>query len=793
MRQKTTVTLVIILLLSLYSGWLSGQDEELSQWVENGLFQEAEAFCLSADGDEQNRRFVLLAETCAEKNLIDAALYYFQKSKNFDRMNGYLQQLEEFYDYSGEIPADPAEAEIHKTIGRWRERMTYETTVKPLLRPREVQLSKGEAINIFPPLPSIKPDELPVPLKSDDWKDWDLEPAPFPSLTLTIKDDTPSLTVMGQFPDRTVSSGDHMLNINNTMVYSVHYPNLPNLKYLLVKYDDGTVFEKDLSRYRGAFTIGSRYSMHSTQPGNSPLLRIVTFTGLNANKLQTFDPIYVIFRNLKYYNAVRTVNVPKMDLKYICNPFITTNGINKPRGCINRFDYKYYITGNNNWLRALDYYNWTEKEKDIFYGFLERLESRGYLDFDNFDPAIMRHQCELRLNETEIKKISLLYAAHSVFMEVNGKLNWSVENMEPELLQTLFHPDNLYLNRGNDYMAHYFIDTHPNNIGDWAVKMFMCKTPEETIYALDDWVGKHVIHNRNDLNPPCLQHFNRFNNSSPRVTMGCAGTSQYITSIARSLNIPAKVFLIYHTTYYFPTLDKGPVHGDDPYDNPLYSLDNPFAHSFFGLYSARFYYRSFDPPTGYRHPKTRSAKSRQVFQAIENIFDTSHRRLDFLHLHPDSYIFIFSCRKNGYNELKGFMNFLVAAYGESEYQRLYCCSLFYLPHFVDYAADNCADWVKKDRSKSKCPPGPMLQHDCYDVRYTPVYKLNLFPKNSPEEQRFMAGTEVPEDFLLKLRNEPNFVPVINDGWKLTPWEVHQFKFINRYVLKSGKTKILLPW
>ncbi|MCP5053568.1 MAG: hypothetical protein GY940_40755, partial [bacterium] len=545
----------------------------------------------------------------------------------------------------------------------------------------------------------------------------------------------------------------------------------------------------DLSQYSGHFENSS------TESGNDQLWQIVTFTALDGNKQVLSEPLTVVFRNLEHYNAVRTRQIPRMNKKYICSPLGGNWPKSTSRGCINRFDYEGYLSAHTNWLKALDYSRWSNDDKKIFYGFLERLEKTGLLDFDNVDQRMNKSSCHVTFDEKKAKEISLLYAAHSLFMEVNGKLNWTIETMEAELLQTLFHRRSLFWERNarnnqKDYMMFHFINTHPNNIGDWAVKAFMKATPGKTIYALDDWIGKNLIHNYTGANPICLQTFDNFNNTSKKITKGCSATSNYMVAIARSLNIPAQVINFKHTGLYFPTLGKGMAHADDAYDHPLFSLDSPFTDNLAGLRSAALYYRSFNPPGSYYKPALQTAKFRNLDKRFDDSWSTYNRKISYLHLTPRSHFLTFTCR--GYNDIKKFMGLYINAYGEPAFKRLFCCSLDYMPKYFKYLQNNCKPQVEADRKTYNCAQLTQPQGTCYDVRFLPVFKLNMFPKNSAEEKKFLAGSEVPQDFLTVLRNNPNFVPTINDGISVDPWETDQYRFINRFVLKF-KTDTLKPW
>jgi hypothetical protein len=69
-----------------------------------------------------------------------------------------------------------------------------------------------------------------------------------------------------------------------------------------------------------------------------------------------------------------------------------------------------------------------------------------------------------------------------------------------------------------------------------------------------------------NFNPPLFKHF----------TAGCGGTTEFMKSVLRAVNIPteARSALCPHQMPFFPTIDRSMSHGDDPY-NEL-SLVSPF-------------------------------------------------------------------------------------------------------------------------------------------------------------------------------------------------------------------------
>jgi hypothetical protein len=678
-----------------------------------------------------------------------------------------------------------------KIIARERIRTEHELYIKKLEQIVEspIQGTKTTTVSVNRPrlnvgvrrdTAALRPDMLAVgfqgprlryvgfPLWSLDVRTWLLE------FKLRFMDGAGGVDPADEFEPHTFAGGTRILNINDSKLLFVYYSgNLrwyPTLRYIRETRADGTGRDLDLSQSPDYFTIRSRMS------NNRDLLQLFTFIPLDADKKPLYEPIRVLFCNLKRYHAVRT-DIARMNKKYICD----SSG--NRQECINNFNYEEYILNHPNWLRALGYHNWSVEDKQRFYGFLKRLEEACFLDFDNNDNSHRENGWSVEVSEEKAKEISLLYAAHSLFMEVNGKLHWSIENMEAELLQTLFHYRCLFWerkSRGETYYATlHFIDTHPNNIDDWAVDNFMESTPGETIYKLDEWVGENIIHKSEDHAALAIQTFTNFNNSSPKVTYGCSATARCMASIARALNIPAIVIYVHHTALYFPSIGKGMAHADDPYDYPQLSLDSPFTENLLGLANACYYYNGRYSQPGEDSPE----QNKQLYERFRKSYDTYKIKLKYLHITPDSSILSFTCR--GYNMIKGFMDLYVNAYGEEAFKRLYCCTLPYLEEIPAHISTDCED---VDAETYNCTQLTRDPDACYDVKFLPAFRLNLFPKNSSEERKFLAGSEIPDDFLNELAINPN----LTSPYGHEVFLLDNFKNINRFVLRI-QADVLKSW
>lgn len=203
------------------------------------------------------------------------------------------------------------------------------------------------------------------------------------------------------------------------------------------------------------------------------------------------------------------------------------------------------------------------------------------------------------------KRAYISYVAQSLALEISGGLGWSIlEESETHLYhylnsRAMMHrltgsstdfffgyagsPGTIrgqYIGRGTPATPIYTYWWFRNNqlLGD---------TKEQTIYNVLEWFRQNAVHyygsssylNMNDhwgypSQPPANYVISGTILSGESVTKnwtaGCHGTTGFIKSALKAINIPAEViYTCGHAQLYFPTLDRYLLHGDDPYNNDI--------------------------------------------------------------------------------------------------------------------------------------------------------------------------------------------------------------------------------
>ena len=616
-------------------------------------------------------------------------------------------------------------------------------------------------------------------------------------LQITVSDASSS----NLFPARTVSPGHHVVNINNArrVSFRFYFQTDGIASHLRIIEDNGKEYLRPLSGNTGTVVYGHANVDHQR------LLHSYCFTVIDSVGNQHTEPITLTLRDLRHVNAVREDGIAKMRPNLACSNddseiFTAESKI----WCINNFNYKQYIWDYGQWTLAFNYSNWSSNDKYLFFEYLSKLEKRGYLDFladlpgANYQRGVKNswfEKCSITLDKVAAKNVSLLYAAHSVFTEVNGKTNWAVENLSYELLQTLFHPSYIFWEQKVDgnpgYYSVRFINLSPNNQRDWAIKTFNAKDQREALLGSTRWVGRNVKHAAYNNNPVCLQYFSDFMQRSDKVSSGCGQTSQFIAATARALNIPAITLKFGHRSVYFPQQKLGFTHGDDPYDIGSASIDYIHTPLTFGMQNAMSWYGSVDERTA------RSNKREIAFDGYANLFTSSNARIGLLNTQKNSSYLGRACY--GYQDFQDWMSYFKKTNGKGETDRLYCCVL-----------NHKDKWYRLAQGYScKSPPanlncGQITKNNslCGDVQFISDQdyaqgKFNEVKPGSPEAYRMRSGIELPKEFKDRvLIQDPNYVPHIdrlNGNSAVPAWSKDQFKRINRFILDNKATKVYKPW
>ena len=614
---------------------------------------------------------------------------------------------------------------------------------------------------------------------------------------VTVSDYQELSNPVEEFASATFGTGDHVLNINGSRKFVIEFQmiGMTTPGYIKVVDDNGHSTEVNLA-------TDPKYLIPATSnPTNESLLGVFRFTILDRSRREITQPVTITLRNQKRYSSVRFKNIAKLQPGLVCTP--NNSAFYPPAdkaACIDRFDYEDYIRTVGDWAKALNYADWNADERTLFFSYLSQMEKTGSMDIAAQVKGVVGgsryfpDKCGVDYTEKEAKSIALLYAAHALFLEVNGKLNWSVAGMSADLLQGLFHPSYLFyeLEPGGStrYRSARASNKMPHNRLDWAITNLMKATAEETLDEISRWVSINVRHAMVGMpDPLCTPDWESFRRQSPMMSSGCGQTSAVLASLARAMNIPAFQLRFGHRMVYFPSQQRGMLHGDDAYDLAFHemALKNPVADLGLSLQAAMHYYRSVSTPDAKK-------KDRDAFRDYDNLYNTYDNLLDFLNLRPDSFMLTQACL--GWDEFQSALFLHKNARGQADADRLYCCTLDYGKNWDRLAQ---GDQCKKPPANLDCAAITAKANACDDVRWlsdadAKARRFNQLAPGSVAEARFRDNIILPTDFESFARKNPDY-NLVHPGGVTKPRieNQDQYKRLVRYVMGNTKTKVLKSW
>jgi hypothetical protein len=189
------------------------------------------------------------------------------------------------------------------------------------------------------------------------------------------------------------------------------------------------------------------------------------------------------------------------------------------------------------------------------------------------------------------RHVYLSHVANGLALEMTGKLPWSIADYSSAHLRDLFSMDYwmAFLAPPDATIGGYVFEELMSPATPAHVMQFFASndligtSARDTIARLFDWC-KILIHwTPSDAHafwgpdaPPIpssmLIDGSNYTGTNPptfgRYTMGCGGTSAFMKSVLRAVNIPVenKTPPCGHVMPHFPTVNRTLSHGDDPYD-----------------------------------------------------------------------------------------------------------------------------------------------------------------------------------------------------------------------------------
>ena len=181
-----------------------------------------------------------------------------------------------------------------------------------------------------------------------------------------------------------------------------------------------------------------------------------------------------------------------------------------------------------------------------------------------------------------------MFVAHSIWVEVNHQVPWSVMSMTAAQRALLFDSRGFFRYRA-DVNAYRLESGTSGYVSPWSpIPLYRFARDldlvgidqEATIYAAVDWVRSYVRHLNtaddteemwdwpNGFQPPERVLFAK--PGQRHVSNGCWGTTGLLKTLLRTVNVPvqqgfAQLSSGNHSRVVFPTIGRTMIHSDDPY------------------------------------------------------------------------------------------------------------------------------------------------------------------------------------------------------------------------------------
>lgn len=205
---------------------------------------------------------------------------------------------------------------------------------------------------------------------------------------------------------------------------------------------------------------------------------------------------------------------------------------------------------------------------------------------------------DLYFSEEDAWMIFLTHVAHSLWLEANRIVSWSLTDLTGDQLSCLLDCRKLIKYYGPDQ---YHFENYPGlgRVTDWNIRFsydfmvihdFIKSTQDSTVHAFASWCRTYVRHISGSYSNPdgyeTLYGYrgyplvNRILDPLPEtwghISAGCWGTTGLFSAVMRSVNIPVvhgySIFsapgsgVSAHSRIELPTLGKGLCHSDDLYN-----------------------------------------------------------------------------------------------------------------------------------------------------------------------------------------------------------------------------------
>ncbi len=246
------------------------------------------------------------------------------------------------------------------------------------------------------------------------------------------------------------------------------------------------------------------------------------------------------------------------------------------------YSYSVYFTCNANVADA-SINNFDEETAGYFREYIDELEETGVIEMAR--PGALQNCNEpeycstIVLTEVEKKRIHAAKTAHSVWLDKNEMLPWTIRGYSDRELSGLFGEDKLFNHNGAQYSYFSVVDHSPSEaysyalelelIGDDALSSFYSVV---TDLRMDFRHGNTGDENRNTAYT-LKEALSTYAANDRRVSRrGCHSMTRIAIGLLRSINIPGEEttagvwYEMGHSSGVWPTLERVLPHGDHIYN-----------------------------------------------------------------------------------------------------------------------------------------------------------------------------------------------------------------------------------
>ena len=199
-------------------------------------------------------------------------------------------------------------------------------------------------------------------------------------------------------------------------------------------------------------------------------------------------------------------------------------------------------------------------------------------------PEAGHKKTKVPLTKEEAHEIYAAHLAHSLWLEKNEIVPWSIVEYSPEQLEELLKPEawfNTWDDTNEAYDFHLILDHSPREA--YLIASGMAPSVSDQRTALNDIIKATRSYKHGSVTHDTLEIVTiKTMEKNKKSFYGCLTMSPFVVQLANALNIPGRTIWDYyadssegHRSAFFEPTDQVLAHGDDPYDSWLGNTPSP--------------------------------------------------------------------------------------------------------------------------------------------------------------------------------------------------------------------------